>query len=81
MVYFADLHFHTHYSDNRDYASIEKMMLEGLKHSISVFGIADHNHSLDSKKWQHVTDFSFREYLVSIPSHFFISIYKAYLEM
>ena len=33
-LYFADLHFHTNYSDNRDRASIENMILGGRKYTI-----------------------------------------------
>jgi len=50
-LFFADLHFHTHYSDNRDRASIEQMLQEGKKHGISILGIADHNHAFDYRKW------------------------------
>ncbi len=50
--YFGDLHFHTHYSDNRDRASIEEMILEGVKWGLSIFGTADHNHNLDTEKWK-----------------------------
>lgn len=51
-LYFADLHFHSLYSDNRDRASIEEMLLEGQKRGISIFGAGDHNHNLDIEKWQ-----------------------------
>ena len=51
-ICFADLHFHTNYSDNRDRATIEDMLLKGSKYSISIFGTADHNHNLDIKKWE-----------------------------
>jgi len=51
-LYFGDLHFHTHYSDNRDRASIEEMILEGTKWNLSIFGTADHNHNLDARKWR-----------------------------
>jgi len=51
-LYFADLHFHSHYSDNRDRASIEQMLLEGRKHGVSIFGLGDHNHNLDIAKWR-----------------------------
>jgi hypothetical protein len=55
-LYFADLHFHTHYSDNRDFASIERMILHGQKKCITIFGVGDHNHSLDLKKWKQSTE-------------------------
>ena len=51
-LYFADLHFHSLYSDNRDRASIEEMLLEGQRKGISIFGAGDHNHNLDMEKWQ-----------------------------
>ncbi len=51
-LYFGDLHFHTHYSDNRDLASIEAMLLTGTRHNLSIFGTADHNHNLNAEKWQ-----------------------------
>jgi hypothetical protein len=50
-LYFGDLHVHTHYSDNRDRASIEEMILAGEKYHLSIFGTADHHHNLDAKKW------------------------------
>ena len=50
-LYFGDLHFHTHYSDNRDRASIEDMILEGQQYQLSIFGTADHNHNLDEERW------------------------------
>lgn len=50
-LYFGDLHFHTHYSDNRDRASIEDMILAGQHYKLSIFGTADHNHNLDEGKW------------------------------
>ncbi len=49
---FADLHFHTHYSDNRDSASIEAMVDAGERRGITVFGTGDHNHNLDGRKWR-----------------------------
>ena len=51
-IYFADLHFHTNYSDNRDRATIEDMIIKGSRHGITVFGTADHNHNLDIIKWK-----------------------------
>lgn len=51
-LYFGDLHFHTHYSDNRDRASIEAMLLEGAAYNLSIFGTADHHHNLDAEKWR-----------------------------
>ena len=51
-LYFGDLHFHTHYSDNRDFASIEEMMLAGANYGLSIFGTADHNHDLDLTRWR-----------------------------
>ncbi len=51
-LYFGDLHFHTHYSDNKDQASIEEMILEGAAHQLSIFGTADHHHNLDAEKWR-----------------------------
>ncbi len=59
-LFFADLHFHTNYSDNRDGATIEEMILEGQRYSIAVFGIGDHNHSLDRQKWRQETEESAR---------------------
>lgn len=55
-LYFADLHFHTRYSDNRDFASIERMILHGQKKCITIFGVGDHNHNLDLKKWKQSTE-------------------------
>ena len=51
-LYLGDLHFHTHYSDNKDRASIEEMILEGRTQQLSIFGTADHNHNLDAGKWR-----------------------------
>ncbi len=51
-LYFGDLHFHTHYSDNKDRASIEEMILAGTRHQLSIFGTADHNHNLNAEKWR-----------------------------
>jgi hypothetical protein len=51
-LYFADLHFHTCFSDNRDFASAEQMIQAGRKHSLSIFGVGDHNHNLDAGKWR-----------------------------
>jgi hypothetical protein len=51
-LYFGDLHFHTHYSDNRDFASIEEMILAGTDYRLSIFGTADHNHDLDAERWR-----------------------------
>ncbi len=51
-LFFADLHFHTRYSDNRDRATIEEMILAGVKHELTIFGVGDHNHNFDLKKWK-----------------------------
>lgn len=51
-LYFGDLHFHTHYSDNRDQATIEEMILAGARYHLSIFGTADHSHNLDAEKWR-----------------------------
>lgn len=59
-LYFADLHFHTHYSDNRDFASIERMILHGQKKGITILGVGDHNHNLDLKKWKQSVEESVR---------------------
>jgi len=50
--YFADLHFHTEYSDNRDRATIRQMVSAGIKNSVSIFGVGDHNHNLTLQKWK-----------------------------
>ncbi len=50
-IYFADLHFHTNYSDNRDRATIKQIVSEGIYRGISIFGIGDHNHNLTLDKW------------------------------
>lgn len=51
-LFFADLHFHTRYSDNRDRATIEEMIFAGVKHELTIFGVGDHNHNFDLKKWK-----------------------------
>jgi hypothetical protein len=51
-LHFGDLHFHTHYSDNRDCASIEEMIRAGANYHLSIFGTADHNHDLDLQRWR-----------------------------
>lgn len=45
-MFYGDFHFHTHYSDNRDRASVEQMIRRGLERGITIFGTGDHNHNL-----------------------------------
>ncbi|MDA3833485.1 MAG: histidinol phosphatase, partial [Spirochaetales bacterium] len=50
-ITYADLHFHTNYSDNRDSATAEQMMRAGNALGISCFGSGDHNHNLSAEAW------------------------------
>lgn len=50
-MFYGDLHFHTHYSDNRDRASVEQMIRRGLEQGITIFGTGDHNHNLTAESF------------------------------
>ena len=49
---YGDLHFHTHYSDNRDRATVEDMVKTGISKNLSIMGTGDHNHNLTLEKWR-----------------------------
>ena len=49
---YADIHFHTRYSDNRDFATLRQMVELARNAGISVVCAADHNHNLTEEKWQ-----------------------------
>jgi hypothetical protein len=51
LLRYADYHFHTAYSDNRDRATIRQMVDAGLACGITAFGTGDHNHNLSLESW------------------------------
>ncbi|MGM0432058.1 MAG: hypothetical protein ACQEQU_05035 [Spirochaetota bacterium] len=48
---YADLHFHTNFSDNRDSATLEQMVQTGARFGLTCFGTGDHNHNLTEEDW------------------------------
>lgn len=51
-IEYADIHFHTEYSDNRDLASLKTMVQQGRDRGISFLSSGDHNHNLTVQKWE-----------------------------
>lgn len=51
-LFYGDLHWHTRYSDNRDKASVDRMVRAGVRHGYRVLGTGDHNHNLTADSWR-----------------------------
>ncbi len=51
-VFYGDMHWHTHFSDNRDRASVEQMVRTAARYGLSILGTGDHNHNLTAATWQ-----------------------------
>jgi len=50
-LHYGDLHWHTHYSDNRDRATVEAMVQSAKRFGYTILGTGDHNHNVTAADW------------------------------